>query len=302
MLIHRPYAGAVDLEAILDLLARARPAGRITDYPSPTDLREILGTPGGTQRTRVWEDETGLLGFAILDVPNLTFEILAVPAQVEIAAQMIGWAAAGARLDEHAPGERPTLDTSASDQDAARIALLGRHGFERLPEYGLHFVRPLDAPIPDPQLPPGFTLRSIAGEHESAAWVALHRAAWGTENMTLDYRLSMVRVPDYDPDLDLVAVAPDGTLAAYCFCTISREQNALTGRREGFTDPVATHPDYQRRGLSRALVLAGLQRLQARGMDTARTGTSSENAAMQRTAESVGFRLDSRTLWFSKAV
>jgi ribosomal protein S18 acetylase RimI-like enzyme len=300
VLSHRPYAGEADLRAITDLLARSRPAERATEYPSLIDVREILGTPTGQGGTFLWEDEGGLLGFAMFDAPNLTFEIVPGPAQGEIAAQMIGWATDRARAAEREPGEPPALDTSVSDRDPVWIALLERHGFARLPECGLHFIRPLDVPIPDPQLPLGFTLRPIAGEHESAAWVTLHRAAWGTENMTLDYRLSMVRVPEYDPDLDLVAVAPDGTLAAYCFCYVSREINALSGRRDGFTDPISTHPDYQRRGLSRALVLAGLQRLKARGMDTARTGTSSENVAMQRTAESVGFRLESRTLWFSK--
>ena len=95
---------------------------------------------------------------------------------------------------------------------------------------------------------------------------------------------------------------PDGTLAAYCVCWFSEEENALTGRKDGHTDPIATHPAYQRRGLARALILTGLSLLKEKGLETARLGTARENLGMLRTAESVGFRIVSETLWFSKII
>lgn len=85
-------------------------------------------------------------------------------------------------------------------------------------------------------------------------------------------------------------------------CSISQEENARTGWNEGYTDPVATHPDFQRLELARALLLTGLHALKQRGMDTACLGTSSENVAMQQKALAVGFRVQSTTLWFSKPV
>ncbi len=112
----------------------------------------------------------------------------------------------------------------------------------------------------------------------------------------------MMSGTDYDPHLDLVMVGPDGRLAAYCMCQIFQEENARTGRNEGYTDPVATHPEYQRRGLARALLLTGLRLLQERGVETALMGTSSENVKMQRAAEAVGFRVKSSTVWFVKPV
>jgi hypothetical protein len=47
-----------------------------------------------------------------------------------------------------------------------------------------------------------------------------HRAAFGTEYLTVEERLATMREPEYDPELDLLAVAPDGRLAAYCMCFI----------------------------------------------------------------------------------
>jgi ribosomal protein S18 acetylase RimI-like enzyme len=65
---------------------------------------------------------------------------------------------------------------------------------------------------------------------------------------------------------------------------------------------VATHPDFQRQGLARALLLSGLSRLRQRGIDTALLGTSSEYFAMLQTAQAVGFRTQSTTLWLAKTI
>ncbi len=83
---------------------------------------------------------------------------------------------------------------------------------------------------------------------------------------------------------------------------ISQEENVRTGRNEGYTDPVATRPEYQGRGLGKALLLRGMQLLKARGVATAVLGTSSENAAMQALAASVGFVVTEVRLWFAKPV
>ena len=163
--------------------------------------------------------------------------------------------------------------------------------------------RSLNLPIPEPQLPPGFIIRPMGGEVEIDAYVALHRAAFGTEIMTVEYRRTIISAPDYIPELDLVAVAPDGDLAAFCVCQIFPDDSPRAGGlKEGWTDPLGTHPAYQRLGLATALLLTGMRLLKARGMDTAILGTSSSNLAMQHTARSVGYQDASNTLWYSKSV
>ncbi len=114
--------------------------------------------------------------------------------------------------------------------------------------------------------------------------------------MTTENRLVIMNTSEYDPALDLVVVAPDGMVAAYCTCSV----NELG--KTGETDPVATHPSYQRMGLARALLLKGMSLLKERGMASAHLGTSGSNIAMQKTAESVGFTVEYTTIWFSKEV
>lgn len=254
--------------------------------------------------TRLWfSADDRLVGFAFVDhYQNLRFEFDPQVVSPGIESETVVWGEACIRRAMQASGESLTLNASCRDDDTDRIALLEWHGFVQKALHLLHMTRSLHEPIPTPQLPKGFSIRHVTGEHEAEALVALHHAAFGTEAMTVEERLAMMRVPDYDAELDLVAVAPDGRLAAYCMCSISQEENARTGRNEGYTDPVATHPDSQRHGLAKALLLTGLYTLKQQGMDTALLGTSSENVAMQRTAQAVGFRVQSTTLRFSKPV
>jgi mycothiol synthase len=69
--------------------------------------------------------------------------------------------------------------------------------------------------------------------------------------------------PLYRRDLDLVAIAPEGEIAA--FCTIWFDDVT----RSGYFEPVATVPARQRRGLGRAVTTEGLRRLQRMGATTA---------------------------------
>ncbi|MBN1135151.1 MAG: GNAT family N-acetyltransferase [Anaerolineae bacterium] len=297
----RTFAGAEDLRHIVDLLLRVRPAERIADYPSPTDLNELLSLPAVQANTRFWSDKEQIIAFALVDpYNNLLFECQG--ATPDLQSEIINWGVECIRRKPHRAEEPLTLDASCREEDSDRIALLEQHGFVRQPVRSLRLARPVREPIPPPTWPGGFEIRTLKGRDEVQEWVQLHRAAFGTEQMTVEERLAMMSGTDYDPDLDLVMVGPDGRLAAYCMCQIFREENARTGRNEGYTDPVATHPQYQGRGLAKALLSTGLRLLQKRGVETAIMGTSSENEKMQRAAKAVGFRMESATVWFAKPV
>ncbi len=239
----RPYTTA-DLPALRALWPTCRPAGWQTDFPSPTDLAELLAAPETAARAQVWEDAAGrAVAYALVDdYDNLWFDRLPEADDDATGAALIAWGSACAEGLAAQRGAPAALDTACRGEDHARIALLRRHGFTEQAVRTLRFVRPLAEPFPAPALPPGYAIRPVAGEAEVDALVALHRAAFGAEQMTAAERLTWMRTPDYDPGLDLVAVARDGSLAAYCFCAINPEENRLSGRAEGVTDPVATHP------------------------------------------------------------
>lgn len=295
--ISRQYELA-DGPDILNLI-RTRPDLTRLDYPTLTDMQELLGVPAITRMTQVWKTAEGTFaGYACLNMGEtfaaLIFEYAPAFAETDLGSQMAAW---GERAFQGSyKGHAGELTSTVRDTDPERIRLLEQHGFTREDDSVVHMERDLRQPIPTPRLPEGFTIRCLAGPQEVEAWVQLHRAAFGTENMTVEYRNAMIQAPGYDRSLDLIAAAPDSRLAAYVVCGVFE-----TAEKTGYTDPVATHPDYQRMGLSRALLLTGLGLLKARGITTARLSTGSDNLAMIKTAESAGYRINGRSLAFTKA-
>lgn len=307
-LTSRLYTEKDTPQLLVDLIAAVRPPDWIADYPGSIDLRELLSLPAMQANTRLWFDpQQQLVAFALVDpYNNLLCDYLPALSSPEFEKELVGW---GVECLLHKPREvdEPlTLDASCREENVGRIGLLERNGFVHQPIQSLSLARSLNEPIPQPFLPPGFTIRPFKGQEEIEEWVALHcaahSAAHGSAHMTVDERRAMMSGLDYDPQMDLVVVAPDGRLAAYGMGQIDGEENARSGRRDGWADPFATHPDFQRLGLARALVLTVLRLLKDHGMETALMGTSSENLHMQSVAYTAGFQVQSNRIWFSKAI
>ena len=113
----------------------------------------------------------------------------------------------------------------------------------------------------------GYRIRSMGGTEEHAARCSV---SWRTfhpdepdDRFEHCWYHNVQRAPLYRRDLDLVAVAPDGELAA--FCTIWFDDVTRTGHFE----PVGTAPEHQRHGLGKAILTEGLKRLRCLGADLA---------------------------------
>jgi mycothiol synthase len=298
----RPYQHPDDMEPVLTLV-RSRAASRVGDYPSLVDLHELLCRPEIQANSRLWfESDTHLAGYAFNDhypdFSGISFEF--GPAYAEIGEEMITWSLDNFR--QHRKEQATQIQLSVAIEDTGRIKLLEAHGFQQENWSLVRMTRLLSDPIPTPQLPEGFSIREFHGESEMDEWVALHQAAFGTQVMTAEFRRTWMQVPGYTTLLDLVAVAPDGTLAAYVYYAVHSEENVLSGLQTGSVDSAGTLPIYRRMGLARALLLAGLPKLKEFGMETASLTTANFNVAMQRSAYCAGFRQTGQILYFAKTI
>ena len=281
-----------DVQSMRDLIARLPGGSTVVDFEEALQMSTVR------QSARLWPAENGLAAFAWVDAyNNLVFDLDPRQSSAELETEIVTWGLAIMRKRNAGSGEPSTLDASCQAANLERIALLERNGFRREEIRSLHYARSLEEPLPEVPLPQGFALRAAHGEQEVEALVALHRAAFGTGQMTVEYRLAIMRAPEYVPDLDLVVTAPDGELCALCICGFEEP-----GSLVGYTDPIGVHAAYQGRGLGKAVVSAGLRLLRQRGAKRAELGTSSENLPMQRLAESLGFAVVSESVWFSKEV
>jgi ribosomal protein S18 acetylase RimI-like enzyme len=282
-----------DLQGMRDLMNSLASASTIVDFDEKIQLSAVRDT------LRIWKQDGKVVGFAFVDEwNNLWFD--AEPGfdrLDDLEGEIIAWGAACMKKRNAETASANTLDCTCGAGHVHRRELLEKHGFELAEVRTLHYSRSLNEPLVEHPLPAGFTIRCVKGECEVEDLVALHRAAFGTNNMDVEYRLAIMRAPQYIPELDLVAVAPNGELAAFCICGF--EDPALP---IGYTDPIGTHPHYRRIGLGKAIVTAGLSALKSLGARNVKLGTSSENIAMQNLAADLGFVCVSEQIWFSKAV
>ncbi len=289
-----------DPAAIKQLILTARPQEWALDFPTAIDIDELFQDPAMVQTSRLWRTATGEpAAYAFVHFPfnNLTFEALEPHWTDALEDEVIAWAWEVTRAHYGLNLSENTLDASCRAEDARAIRFLTRHGFERQEVESLSYVVEIPSRPSPVQLPPGYFLRPLQ-PHEVEQALALHQAAFGTDNFSLADRLAVMNTDAYIPDLDLVVVAPDGTLAGGCICSIGNA-SMRGGEPVGFTDPVYVHPGHQGKGIARALLVAGLIGLYARGVRSAHLGTSSANLAMQRAAEAAGFICVARRLWFS---
>jgi ribosomal protein S18 acetylase RimI-like enzyme len=167
------------------------------------------------------------------------------PEHPELLDTVLGWADA--------------RETDALDTNADAIAALGRRGYERDDDapWFAYCRRTLDD-LTEPSLAEGFTLRTVsAADVESR--VEAHRSAWHPSRVTVESYRNVMNAWPYRADLDCIAVAPDGRVAAYCLAWLDDEN------RVGELEPVGTHADFRRLGLARAVCAFALYRLAKEG-------------------------------------
>ncbi|HET9110666.1 MAG TPA: GNAT family N-acetyltransferase [Ktedonobacterales bacterium] len=290
----RMYARVEDRDRITRFLSEASVGEPRPGYWHPGDItwgmyQNTVFDP--TTSLRLWEDAaTGaLLGVTWLETGatagevemQLRPDIRETDEGAAILEQALAWAR---RVT--ARRQVPTLWGRARDSDPWQITLLAAHGFTRDDTHAsyVHFRRPFgDAPLPDAPLPEGFSMRAVGGPEEWQRRVDLHRVVYHPSRVTLKAYRRLRAAPLYRPDLDLVAVAPNGEFVAYCILWYDERT------RVGEYEPVGAHPDWRRQGVTRATLVEGLRRLQMLGAERAIVLTSSDNTPAVRLYESIGF-------------
>jgi ribosomal protein S18 acetylase RimI-like enzyme len=243
-----------------------------------------------------WVNGEGqLLAWAVMQTPFWTIDYAFdadVDAEVDLHRRILAWADDRAcQVLNTRSGRRCWFVMLFPDQ-VDRIRDLEQAGFLPQADVGddswsrVVMGRTASVPVSPYTLPEGFTIRPLAGENEVAAYVRLHRAVFGSENLTAAWRARTLRHPEYDPDLDLVAVAPDGRLVAFCVCWISGLPDAET---VGQIEPLGVDPAFRRLGIGRAILSEGSRQLHRRGAASVIVETDKGRSAAVALYEAVGF-------------
>ncbi|MDQ3689723.1 MAG: GNAT family N-acetyltransferase [Chloroflexota bacterium] len=276
MAIREMHASGRDyLARVTELLQRVRLADPHAGLWEAADLQWWWRTPRRSDAIEqpFWADDDGPVAAAILTDWGTRWgcDPIIVPCAVPLS---VVWERAMESVSELGLDH---VEVLARDDDAALLELLARSGFVRDDDEAGNCWRSADDPIRQASPPPGLQIidrqQLAVGPHPMS-----RRSGPAVEARLRECSL-------YDPALDLAALAQDGTVAGYALFWV----DPVT--RVGLVEPMRVEEAYQRRGLARALLTAGLDRLVRRGAERLKVGYGTD--AARRLYLSAGFRLTS---------
>jgi mycothiol synthase len=281
-------------------LVRAFPASNLHIADLPYRLSSwALDDP---ENAALWAGaEGGLLAWAVMQAPFWAIDYaIDLHAEPVLHRDILAWAEGRARQVVGTRYGRPMWFVNVFAGQADRIRDLEAAGYACQADVGedswskVLLLRPPGLAIPDCPLPPGFVLRPLAGQAEVDAYVDLQRTVFETKNMTVEWRRRSLKQPEYLPNLDLVAVAPDGSLAAFCIAWLEAES------RLGQIEPLGVHPTWRGQGVGQAILSEALRRLQACGAQQVCVETDEYRNPALALYESAGFRRARSVLVYRK--
>jgi ribosomal protein S18 acetylase RimI-like enzyme len=180
--------------------------------------------------------------------------------------------------------KKEKLNIHTIEGNSARELLLTNLGYQRGERYGYLRLRSPHPPAHKFDCPEGYKIRSVKGTSEYAQLAAVTRLVFGHgEWFNAEIIKEIASCSFYKQNLDLVAIAPNGSIAS--FCTFRMDPLSKITSLE----PMGTHPDYRGRGLAKALIYEGLNRAMKYKPVLFYIGGAADNPAANRLYDSVGF-------------
>ncbi len=225
----------------------------------------------------LWETDGQIVAMLNPDTPGEAFfQVHPALRSAELFEDMLD--IAEAKLPNQKEAGSKELISWVNESDNLFKDILTRRGYTRSKFKAEHMRRRFyTQPVPDPVPQSGYTVRALGDESELPArswlsWKVFHPDEPDEKYQGWEWYKNVQRIPIYNRDLDIVAVAPDGELAA--FCTVWVDQVTRTAVFE----PVGTHPNHQKRGLGKAVMSEGLRRAEKLGATLATVSSYSDGA------------------------
>lgn len=286
MPIHEVRASGPEYLALVTrLLQRARLAGPDVGVWEAADLQWWWRRPrdSDTVDQIFWVDDEGpVAGVVLTDWARAWgCDPIVIPRWSAVPLATV-WARAVEAIDTP---KLENVEVLARDDDAELVDLLLGSGFAAADDEpsGITWMRVEDRPDPT-VLPDGFVL--VDRGRESSEPHPMRRR----NGEDVERRLRQCSL--YDPALDLAVEADDGEVAGYALFWFDPVTNV------GLVEPMRVEDAYQRRGLARSLLTAGLDRLAQRGARRLKVGFATE--AARRLYVGAGFRVTSLTTTYRR--
>jgi ribosomal protein S18 acetylase RimI-like enzyme len=210
----------------------------------------------------VWEKENQILAWAVFQPPwrNLDYAISPSERGSNLEKEVFAWGkgqmtAYSKRTGEDYYGAIEFFENTPNvEQTVEHLEALG---FKKHAESTFRFEIDLHQEFPQHQLPNGYIVCPSRGKTEVDDYVNLIQAVFGSDWMTKEWRMRTLEHPAYRPDIDLVIANSENIPVGFCLCWLWQDIGQI--------EPLGVHPDYQGKGLGKALELAAFEALQNQG-------------------------------------
>ena len=227
---------------------------------------------------RLWYDDSGkLAGIAVSEYGNNSIYTQVHPEYPEIEKEMIPWIIDVWSMDKQ------QLEMYVYDSDEPRKKLLASFGFEELKDTGWMREYDLGKPLDDIGLTPDFRIERLSENKNYRSLVDAVNAAFDRPlKLPMEWlKTKLFKAPSMSEEWQISAVTPDGEHASFCFAWIDRENSIAE------IDPIGTRPEYQKKGLARAVVADCFRRLRNAGIKLAYIASGPEPLPSNKLYESL---------------
>jgi predicted N-acetyltransferase YhbS len=261
---YRPYNPETDIKKIGDLLSESyQPGNRDGNWIRPIWDYASLAEPAALARIGVWEEGGQVVAATIFDDDKIC--LCTDPDHQGLKDDMRRHAESN--LSTEYDGER-SLNIYVYDFDTEQKGTLEAADYMRSTEKDMTLcVMQIPSPFSVPELPEGFSFKSLEDEIDLRK---IHHVLYRGFNHPgeppedeIEARGLILTCPTFRKDLTIVCEAPSGNYATYCGMWID-EPNQYC-----YVEPVATDPDFRRRGLGSATVLESVRRCGLLGAEIA---------------------------------
>jgi len=293
----RPYRDPADLIPMRQLVMIGTQAKIPASYMHPGCLDWDTQYPpdeeANQRNLRLWE-RTGeepptLEAWAIFSRREGSFDLFVSPTLYDtpqhavVMDEYVAWAEGRARE----AGLKKLWPFWTMEYDTVLARLHQAHGYVAVqpnPPVPL-FERTLDD-LPTIRLPEGFTVQVVStlddGKLRAAVLHSHFRPNGDWHAFWAEYQ-QFIGSAVYDGERDLFVRSPDGRGASACTIWFDPVNGV------GLFEPVSTHPDFQGKGLGKAVMTEGLRRMKDAGMKQAVVGFDPTNVAALALYTSLGF-------------
>jgi ribosomal protein S18 acetylase RimI-like enzyme len=259
-ILSRPYKKEVDFDSIMKFLL-----GDLYDHTKSYENwfpdRFENSSDSREDGVRIWEEidtsidppKRKIIGLTTRDSPR-DFFLNVDPNFKQIEADMIEWVEQIFLGLNDEKGRKGSLRINILEGNSSRETLLKNMGFKLEGLYGYYRIRSGELPVPAHTCPEGFEIRAIEKSDYDQQALLIQRVFGHGEWFNAEILEWLANCTFHVPELDLVVVTPDNTIASFCTFRMDPHSKIIS------LEPMGTNPDYRKLGLGKAILTEGIKR------------------------------------------